>query len=101
MANFVHAQQKLAKGDVVVVQCSHQCNVLLMDDQNFELYRTRQKHQFYGGHYTRFPARLPVPQTGHWNVVIDLGGKQATIQHTISYIRNSQPPVGAGAAKQR
>ena len=101
MANFVHAQQKLAKGDVVVVQCSHQCNVLLMDDQNFELYRTRQKHQFYGGRYTHFPARLPVPETGHWNVVIDLGGRQATIQHTISYIRNTPAPVVAGAARPR
>lgn len=95
MASFVHAQQNLAKGDIVIVQCSHQCNVFLLDDANFELYRTRKKHQFYGGHFTHFPAKLPVPKTGHWNVVIDLGGRQASIQHTISYVRNSRPPAAA------
>jgi len=91
MANFIHAHQNLSKGDVVVVQCSHQCNILLLDDANFELYRNRHKHTYFGGHYIQFPAKLAVPKTGHWNVVIDLGGKQAAISHTISYIRNSQP----------
>jgi hypothetical protein len=91
MANFIHARQKLLKGDVVVVQCSHQCNIYLLDDANFELYRNRHKHTFYGGAFTHFPARLGVPASGHWNVVIDLGGRQAAIKHTISYIRNTPP----------
>ena len=43
MANFIAAREFLAKGDVIVVQCSHQCNVLVMDDQNFLAYRQRNK----------------------------------------------------------
>ncbi|MBL0371063.1 DUF1883 domain-containing protein [Rhizobium sp. KVB221] len=89
MADFIHSHQNLAKGDIVVVQCSHQCNILLLDDANFALYRKRQKHTYFGGHYTHFPAKLAVPATGHWNVVIDLAGRQAAIQHAISYIRNT------------
>ena len=94
MANFIHAHQNLAKGDVVVVQCSHQCNVFLMDDQNFAAYRQRGKFTFFGGHAKLFPVKMPVPAGGHWNIVIDLGGKQAEITHQISYIR--QPVKAAG-----
>lgn len=91
MANFIHARQGLNKGDIVVVQCSHQCNVFLMDDQNFEAYKKRAKFTFFGGHAKLFPVKLPAPASGHWNVVIDLGGKQAEISHQISYIRQPQP----------
>lgn len=89
MSNFVHAHQNLAKGDVVVVQCSHQCNVFLLDDQNFNLYRQRQKCTYYGGFFKAFPAKLGVPASGHWNVVIDLAGRQAEITHSISYLRQT------------
>lgn len=91
MAHFVHAREQLSKGDVVIVQCSHQCNVLVMDDQNFASYRKRQKCTYFGGHFTHFPAKIVVPATGHWNTVIDLAGKQAAIQHSISYFRNAAP----------
>ena len=87
MANFIAAREFLAKGDVVVVQCSHQCNVLVMDDQNFQAYRQRKKCTYFGGHFKAFPARITVPADGHWNTVIDLGGKQAEISDAINYIR--------------
>jgi hypothetical protein len=94
MAEFIAAREHLAKGDVVIVQCSHQCNVLVMDDKNFDSYRRKQKCTYHGGHFTRFPARIVVPDTGYWNTVIDLGGRQATISHTINYLRqNRKPPV--------
>jgi hypothetical protein len=94
MAHFIHAHQTLAKNDIVVVHCSHQCNVYLMDNANFAAYRQRGKFTFFGGFAKLFPVRMPVPSSGHWNVVIDLGGRQAEIQHTISYIR--QPVKAAG-----
>ncbi|MDB5524876.1 MAG: Domain of uncharacterized function [Rhizobium sp.] len=87
MAEFIHARQRLAKGDVVIVQCSHQCNVFVMDDENFVSYRKRQKFTFFGGHFTHFPAKVAVPGDGNWNTVLDLGGRSAAIQHTISYFR--------------
>ena len=87
MADFIHARQRLAKGDVVIVQCSHQCNIFVLDDANFGLYRKRQKFKFHGGHFTHFPARIAVPDEGNWNTVIDLGGRTAAIQHAISYFR--------------
>jgi hypothetical protein len=87
MANFIAAREFLAKGDVIVVQCSHQCNVLVMDDQNFQAYRQRKKCTYFGGHFKAFPAKIAVPANGHWNTIIDLGGAQAAISHTINYVR--------------
>ena len=98
MANFIAAREQLAKGDVVIVQCSHQCNVLVMDDQNFAAYRQRKKCTYFGGHFKAFPARIAVPATGHWNTVIDLGGKTAEITHAISYLRQARKPAPAATA---
>lgn len=99
MANFIAAREKLAKGDVVLVQCSHQCNVLVMDDENFQAYRQRKKCTYFGGHFKTFPTKIAVPADGHWNTVIDLGGKQAEIAHTISYLRQPRKPASATPAR--
>lgn len=99
MANFIAAREKLAKGDVVIVQCSHQCNVLVMDDPNFEAYRQRRKCTYFGGHFKTFPAKIAVPADGHWNTVIDLGGKQAEIAHQINYLRQPRKPASASPTK--
>ncbi|MBX9455537.1 MAG: DUF1883 domain-containing protein [Rhizobium sp.] len=98
MANFIAAREFLAKGDVVIVQCSHQCNVLVMDDQNFQAYRQRKKCTYFGGHFKAFPAKVAVPANGHWNTVIDVGGAAAAISHTISYIRQTKPVTARPAA---
>jgi hypothetical protein len=99
MTNFIAAREFLARGDVVLVQCSHQCNVLVMDDQNFQAYRQRKKCTYYGGFFKAFPAKVAVPANGHWNTVIDLGGKQAEISHTIQYVRQKAPAKPAVLAK--
>lgn len=98
MANFIAARELLAKGDVVLVQCSHQCNVLVMDDQNFAAYRQRKKCTYFGGFFKAFPAKIAVPANGHWNTVIDLGGREAEIAHTISYLRPAGRPAAAAKA---
>ncbi|MCA1378882.1 MULTISPECIES: DUF1883 domain-containing protein [unclassified Bradyrhizobium] len=88
MADYIHAREYLSSGDVVVVECSHQCNVIVMDDSNYSLYRTGRQYRYYGGHFTHFPARVSVPGDGHWNTVIDLGGGRANIRYNIGYIKS-------------
>ena len=98
MADFIAAREALYKGDVVIVQCSHQCNVLVMDDVNFQAYRQRKKCTYFGGHFKAFPAKIAVPASGHWNTIIDLGGKQAAVSHTINYLRQPRPVAAAKTA---
>ena len=85
MADFIHAREHLDEDDVVVVDCSHQSNVMIMSDDNFRNYRSGRRFNYHGGHYTHFPARIVVPSSGYWNTVIDLGGGRANIRYNISY----------------
>lgn len=86
--DFLHNREHLNQGDVVVVDCSHQCNIMLINDSNFSKYKSGQKFSYHGGHYKMFPAKLPAPSSGYWNIVLDLGGGSATVRHSISIIRN-------------
>ncbi|RMU79603.1 hypothetical protein ALP24_03909 [Pseudomonas syringae pv. aptata] len=87
--NFLHSREYLNAGDVVVVECSHQCNVRLTTDTHFSNFKNGRQHQYYGGFYKMLPAQVVVPSTGYWNITIDIGGGSARITHSINIIRNS------------
>jgi hypothetical protein len=87
--DFFYDRQYLEEGDIVVVDCDHQCNVEVMDDHNFQAYRSLRGHTYYGGFYRSLPARIVVPYSGHWNVTLDLGGGSANIRYGFSYIKRN------------
>jgi hypothetical protein len=84
---FLHKREYLSAGDVVVVDCDHQCNVMLLEDHEFRAYRSGQSHRYRGGFYQRFPARITVPYAGWWNVTLDLGGRSARVRHSFGVVR--------------
>ena len=86
--NFLHSREHLNEGDIVEVDCSHQCNVRLTTDTNFANFKRGRAHQYFGGFYKMLPARIAAPHTGYWNITIDLGGGSANIRHSINIIRN-------------
>jgi hypothetical protein len=61
-------------------------NVQLLDTANLQRYRGGQQFSFYGGHFTRSPARIGVPSTGHWHVVIDLGGYDGQVNASVQVL---------------
>ncbi len=83
----LHTREYLSAGTIVQVNCSHQCNVLLMDDTNYSNYKSGRNYKYYGGWRTSFPTQITVPKTGYWNVVIDLAKGSARIQHSIKFIK--------------
>ena len=85
--NFLHKREYANGGDVVVVDCSHQCNALVLNDTNFSAYRTHRPFKHYGGHYDRLPARIVVPHSGYWNMVLDLGGGVANIRYSMNILK--------------
>jgi Domain of unknown function (DUF1883) len=54
-------------------------DVLLLDPVSFSKYRASRSAVFYsaGGRYGRSPARLSIPEDGHWFVVADFRGPAA------------------------
>lgn len=87
MSNFIHSRDHYNSGEVIVLDCDTQCNFMLLDDTNFHSYKNGRANNYYGGFFKMFPAKITVPSTGHWNIVIDLGGGSANIKYSLSVIR--------------
>jgi Domain of unknown function (DUF1883) len=86
--NFLHAKSWLNRGEVAVIDLDSQANVMLMDDLDFSAYRRGDSFNCYGGLAERTPIRLVAPSSGHWNVVIDLGGYAGRIRASVRFLRN-------------
>ncbi len=85
--DFIHSRENLNHGDIVVVKCSHQCNIMLLDDSNFSNYQSGGQFHYHGGFFKMFPAKIAVPSSGWWNIVIDLAGGTANIQYSINVLK--------------
>ncbi len=87
MANFIHSRDYFENGNVVRLNCDTQCNFMLLDDTNFRYYKSGQACKYFGGHFKMFPAKIAVPSSGYWNVVIDLGGGSANIKYALDVLK--------------
>jgi hypothetical protein len=87
MSHFAHAREYLHTGDVVIVNCSHQCNVRVMGDSDFNSYQRGGQHRYHGGFYRMLPAQISVPHDGYWNTTIDLGGSRDGFRYSINYLK--------------
>ncbi|MCY0095415.1 DUF1883 domain-containing protein [Hoeflea ulvae] len=85
---------KQAAGTVVEVVLSCVNNVRLMDHANFLLYSEGKTFQFIGGRTEKSPARLAIPRTANWHIVVDRVGFQALSDSNVRTI----PPKGAKPA---
>lgn len=79
-------QQK--KGAVAVVTLDKQANVRLMTATNYRAYKAGRRAAFHGGRATKSPARLQIPSSGHWFVVVDMGGLAGRVRAGVAV----QPP---------
>jgi len=81
--DFLKYEFDASPDDVIQVHLDKRANVRLMDQENFQKYRSRQQHKYYGGYATTSPVRLRPPHSGHWYVVIDLGGYAGTVKASV------------------
>lgn len=82
-------QQK--KGAVAVVTLDKQANVRLMTASNYRALKAGRRFSFHGGRATKSPVRLAIPNSGHWFVVVDLGGLAGRVRASVAL---EPPPPG-------
>lgn len=72
-----------------MVDCSHQSNILLTDDINFNNYKNGRAFTYEGGSgfFKMLPAKLVAPRDGYWNITIDLAGGTGHVTHSIRIIK--------------
>jgi len=82
--DFVHHDlSQLSGGEVVQVTLATAANVRLLDEANFSAYRQGRQYRYYGGYVTQSPYRVRVPASGHWHLVVDLGGYPGQIRSSV------------------
>jgi len=84
--SYLHWDFTLNSGDIVEVMSDTQANVLLLTDADYYSYQAGRGYQYYGRFFQYFPARIAAPHSGHWHVVLDLGGGSATVRHSLRVI---------------
>jgi hypothetical protein len=75
-----------SEGDVAEVTLDRAANVLLMDPANYDQYNHGRSYKYDGGYATKSPVRLAIPKTGHWHVVVDLGGGAGQVRALVSLL---------------
>lgn len=80
-------------GEIVEVRLNGQANVKLMTSSNYSAYKNGGKHTYYGGLATKTPVRLPVPNSGHWYVTVDLGGHAGKVSASINLLPGLLKPI--------
>jgi len=73
-------------GDVLEVELDRPANVILLDDLNYARYRVGSGFHYLGGFVQGSPARLLVPFSGDWHLVIDQGGYSAALRVAVRLI---------------
>ncbi|MGN9161235.1 DUF1883 domain-containing protein [Clostridium sulfidigenes] len=87
--NFKYGDGNYNEGDVIVVKLDKQANVILLDPTNFSNFKNGRKYSYYGGLAKVSPFEIIVPRTGHWYLVVNLGGYAGTVNYSVSVISNS------------
>jgi hypothetical protein len=84
---FLQFPFRAAGGDAVRVDLDRHANVRLMDASNFGAFRRGVEHRAYGGRALRSPCVLPIPHSGNWVVVVDLGGQRGSVRAAVNVVR--------------
>ena len=83
---------QLGGGEVVEVTLKgNSANVKLMNSSNFSNYKSGRQHNYYGGHVTRSPYKVSVPNSGRWYVTIDLGGYSGRVSSSVRVLPGRLP----------
>jgi hypothetical protein len=83
---FIHQRRHLNKGDIVQLDCDTQCNFMLLRDADYAAYQQVRRFGYCGGTFKDFPAQIAVPESGDWNIIIDLAGAKEEIQYNITIV---------------
>ena len=80
---YSYKEGNFRKGDILSIVIDRKVNIYLMDNINFSRYKNNNSCEYYGGTANNSPYNITVPRTGHWYIVIDLGGGTGILNYSI------------------
>jgi hypothetical protein len=85
---FLHYEIDCGPEVQLNVALDRAANVRVMDRVNFQLFRSGRPHWYFGGFVKQSPAKVQVPHNGRWHVVIDLGGRNGSVNAGVTLTPN-------------
>lgn len=74
----------MSAGEVVEVSLAgNAANVLLLDSANLSHFKRGGRYRYFGGQQTSSVGHLQIPNSGHWHVVIHLGGYAGRVRSNV------------------
>lgn len=55
----------------VIVELKHASNVFLVNERNFQKFRSGETFEYYGGYYEHTPVRISVNDSGRYYLIVD------------------------------
>ena len=84
---YSYEEGTFRKGDILSIVIDRKVNIYLMDNENFSRYKNNNSFEYYGGVASKSPYNITVPRTGHWYIVIDLGGGTGILNYSIKVFK--------------
>ena len=72
--------------DIAEVTLDRASNVLLMDPVSYDDCSHGRGYRYEGGYARKSPVRSTVPKSGHWHIVVDLGGGAGQVRAFMSLL---------------
>lgn len=79
------------KGKIVEITLGYAANVRIMDSSNYSSFKNGRKHHFIGGYVKRSPYKAVLPRSGHWYVVVGLGGYAGKVKSGVRVLPGILP----------
>ena len=74
----------MSAGEVVeVTLAGNAANVHLLDSTNLSKFRQGRQYRYFGGQQNRSVGHIQVPNSGHWHVVVHLGGYAGRVRSSV------------------
>ncbi|MGK3962061.1 DUF1883 domain-containing protein [Sorangium sp. So ce118] len=92
--DFIKYELRAGPNDIIEVKLDSAANVRLLDYSNFQSYRMGRAYRCVGYYVKKSPFHLRPSRSGHWYVVIDLGGYAGTIRAVVRVLHGAANHAG-------
>ena len=89
-----HDLKQRKRGEMVRVTLrGSAANVRLINSSALSAYKAGRRYKYIGGYAKRSPVTLTIPSSGHWYVVVDLGGLPGRVRSSVELLPGAAPPI--------
>jgi len=84
---YTYKDGNFRKGDILIIAVDRSVNIYLVDSINFQHYKNGNSFECYTSKSASSPYSITVPRSGHWYIVLDLGGGSGILNYSIKVLK--------------